>query len=70
MPEPPVSACDECHEKVKPCALFTGDAFLFFWECSEDCGHIGERELIIDEWPFVEDVATGGDIEAAGFVIV
>ena len=67
MPEPPVTQCSQCESAVIPYAYWTGDGFLFFWECSPDCGHIGEQEFLIEDWPFVEDIARAEDIEAAGF---
>ena len=70
MPSPPFEKCPFCGKPVKPYALWMGDGFLLFWDCTMECGHLDEQELYIDTWPFVEDTARVGDIEAAGFEFV
>ena len=70
MPSPPFEKCESCGQPVKPHALDTGDGFLFFWDCSEGCCLVGDQELFIDTWPFIEDVACVPDLEAAGFEFV
>jgi len=69
MPDSPIAECQDCREIVSPFAYWTGDGLLLYWDCSFGCGHVGEKELFIEEWPFVEDRCTDEDLKAAGFTL-
>lgn len=69
MPEPPSETCARCGNPInQPFAVHTGEGWYLCWECKDECGH-GEYEMI-DAWPFVENYATGRDLEAVGFRVV
>lgn len=73
FPQPPEEKCPICHSPLKPVAIYDADAaagenrwILSGWDCDR------MHHLIYSdgdhEWPFLEQVATWKDFEAAGFV--
>lgn len=70
LPVPPISVCPDCGLTIKPAAYNDGgDWHLHGWDCVTLCQAWDDYGPDF-EWPFVEDWATGGDLEAAGFVVV
>ena len=57
MPKPPTDG-------AQACAYADSDGWLLHW--IDDGDMVGE----IIAWPFVEDQASSGDMERAGFVVV
>jgi len=68
---PETPECPRCGEPGEMSVYNTGDGWHVFWDCecewlaNNDRSFIGE-----DGWPFVGDIASDLDWQAAGFTVV
>jgi hypothetical protein len=62
------SCCNEVMNKL--CAYDTGDGWMFFWECKNNCGETDEAG--IEDWyPFLFGAwSSEKDLERAGIEVV
>ena len=67
---PGMSVCVDCHKPPTIRAIYTGDGWLFFWDC--EGWHISDRkeEYIVGWFPFLFGWATGKDLERIGIEVI